>query len=83
MLDSLMGEREHPLMRETRRECLEDLWDIGGVTEVLNEIRSGCITVREVYVDVPSPMSLPFQWQVETEEMYEYSPSTPGIRRCV
>ena len=82
MLDSLMGEREHPLMRETRRECLEDLWDIGGVTEVLNEIRSGCITVREVYVDVPSPMSLPFQWKVETEEMYEYSPSTPGIRQA-
>lgn len=82
MLDSLMGEREHPLMRETRRECLEDLWDIGGVTEVLNEIRSGCITVREVYVDVPSPMSLPFRWKVETEEMYEYSPSTPGIRQA-
>ena len=27
---------------------------------------------REIWLDVPSPMSLPFQWQAEAEEMYEY-----------
>lgn len=83
LLDSIIGERDHPLIRETRRECLEDLWDIDGVTEVLNGIRSGQITVREVYVEVPSPMSLPLQWQAEAAEMYEYSPATPGIRQAV
>ncbi len=34
-------------------------------------------------MDVPSPMSLPFQWQAEAAEMYEYSPVTQGIREAV
>lgn len=83
MLDSIMGEKDHPLIRETRRECLEDYWDIGGVVEILNGIRSGQIAVREIYVDVPSPLSLPFQWQAEAAQMYEYTPATPGIRQAV
>lgn len=83
MLDTLTGEREHPLIRETRRECLEDQWDMEGVTHILNQIRSGQIAVREIYLEVPSPLSLPFQWQAEAAEMYEYSPATPGIRQAV
>lgn len=83
LLETLMAEKDHPLIRETKRECLEDLWDIEGVISVLHAIRSGLITVREVYVDTLSPMSLPFQWQAEAAEMYEYSPTTPGIRQAV
>jgi len=83
MLDSLMNEKDHPLIRETKRECLEDQWDIDGVIQILHEIRAGLIHVREVCTDVPSPMSLPLQWQVEAAEMYEYAPATPGIRQAV
>ena len=63
MLSSLMDQPDHPLIRETKRECLEHQWDISGVMEILAKIRSGLITVREIWLDVPSPMSLPFQWQ--------------------
>ena len=83
MLSSLMDQPDHPLIRETKRECLEHQWDISGVMEILARIRSGFITVREIWLDVPSPMSLPFQWQAEAEEMYEYSPVTPKIRQTV
>jgi ATP-dependent Lhr-like helicase len=83
MLDSLINEKNHPLIRETRRECLDDQWDIDGAIEILNGIRSGTIAVREIYTDIPSPMSLPLQWQVEAAEMYEYSPTTPGMRQAV
>lgn len=88
LLDSLKTEegfREsaHPLIRETKRECLEELWDIEGVLEILNGIQSGVIAVREVYTDLPSPMSLPLQWQAEAAEMYSYSPTTDGIRQAV
>ncbi len=83
LLDMLVSEKNHPLIRETRRECLEDLWDIDSVVSVLHAIRSGLITVREVYVDTLSPMSLPCQWQAEASQMYEYSPTTPGIRQAV
>ena len=83
MLESLIQEKDHPLIRETRRECLEDQWDIEGVLSILHAVQCGQITVREVYLDTPSPMSLPMQWRVEAAEMYEYSPTTPGIRQAV
>lgn len=83
LLENLISEKDHPLIRETRRECLEDLWDVDSVISVLHGIRSGLITVREVYVDTLSPMSLPCQWQAEAAQMYEYSPTTPGIRQAV
>lgn len=82
MLDSLISEKAHPLIEETRRECLEDLWDLKGLMWLLSGIRSGLIGVREVYTQTPSPMSLPLQWQTEAAQMYEYSPSTPGIRQA-
>ncbi|MBQ7839853.1 MAG: DEAD/DEAH box helicase [Lachnospiraceae bacterium] len=83
MLERLIHEKGHPLMEETRRECLEDLWDIDGLMWLLSGIRSGGIRVHEIWVDTPSPMSLPLQWQAEAAEMYEYSPSTQGIRQAV
>lgn len=83
MLGSLIDLPDHPLIRETKRECLEDQWDIDGVIRVLEDIRAGVIRVREIHVDVPSPMSLPFQWQVESAEMYAYSPTTPKVRMAV
>lgn len=83
MLESLVQEKNHPLIRETQRECLEDQWDIEGMLGILHAVQSGQIAVREVYLDTPSPMSLPMQWRVEAAEMYEYSPTTPGIRQAV
>lgn len=81
MLDSLVQEKGHPLMVETSRECMEDLWDVEGLLWLLSGIRSGLVGVREVYVETPSPMSLPLQWQVEAAEMYAYTPVTPGIQK--
>lgn len=81
MLDSLKDEEHHPLLRETVRECLEDHWDIEGTVRILRDIRAGLIVVRELHVDAPSPMSIPFRWQTEAAEMYQYSPTTPGVRQ--
>lgn len=83
MLETLIQDKGHPIIRETRRECMEDLWDIEGLLSILHAVRCGQIAVREMYLDVPSPMSLPMQWQVEAAEMYEYTPTTTGIRQAV
>lgn len=61
---------------------MEVSMQIDGVIEILNSIRLGRIAVREVYTEVPSPMSLPLQWQAEAAEMYAYSPTTEGIRQA-
>lgn len=83
MMDSLLAAGEHPLIRETRRECLEDQWDIDGVEYVLSRIRSGAIVVHEIWTETPSPMSLPLQWQVEAAVMYDYYPATKGVPGAV
>lgn len=83
MLDSLARKENHPLIRETKRECLEDYWDMEGVEYLLSNIRSGQIKVVELHLDMPSPMSLPFRQQTEAAMMYDYAPTTKGIYSAV
>ena len=79
MLDSLIQCEKHPLVRETKRECLEDYWDVGGVEQVLNAIRAGSIRVVELYPETPSPMSLTLRRQTEASMLYEYTPTPSGV----
>ena len=83
MLEQVVREKEHPLIRETRRECMQELWDAEGVKELLCDIRSGMVEIREVYTEIPSPMSLPLQWGQEAAVMYDYSPTPRDIHRAV
>lgn len=83
MMEQVIREKEHPLMRETRRECMEQLWDLAGVREILGKVRSGQIRVREIYSDIPSPMSLPLQWAQEAAVMYDYAPTPRGVYGAV
>ncbi|MDF2943677.1 MAG: hypothetical protein K0S01_2535 [Herbinix sp.] len=82
MLDSLMKYGNHPLIRETKRECLEDYWDLPGLEYVLNRISSGAIQVYELFLDTPSPMSLPLRQQTEAAMMYDYAPTPMGIHHA-
>ncbi|HEX3023193.1 MAG TPA: DEAD/DEAH box helicase [Lachnospiraceae bacterium] len=82
MLDSLVRYEKHPLIRETKRECLEDYWDLQGVEYVLNGIQSGNIEVREMYLDTPSPMALPLRQQTEAAMMYDYTPTPIGVHQA-
>lgn len=83
LLEQVVREKDHPLIRETRRECMQELWDAEGVRELLCDIRSGAVEVREVYTEVPSPMSLPLQWAQEAAVMYDYAPTPRGIHAAV
>ena len=82
MLDSVIRYEEHPLIRETRRECLEDYWDIDGVIQVLQWIQSGKIQIRELFLELPSPMSFILRKKTEESLMYNYSPTPTGIIRA-
>ncbi len=79
MLDALVTSEHHPLVRETKRECLEDYWDVDGVEQILNAIRSGDIRVAELYPETPSPMSLTLRRQTEASMVYEYAPTPSGV----
>lgn len=83
MMEQVIGEKDHPLIRETRQECMRQLWDAAGVRELLCAIRAGLINVREIYTDTPSPMSLPLQWAQEAAVMYDYAPTPRKIHAAV
>ena len=81
VLGAVAGEKRHPLMQETLRECLEDYLDLNALREVISGVRSGRIAVRELHLAKPSPMSLPMRRQVEAELLYDYSPIPSAARR--
>jgi ATP-dependent Lhr-like helicase len=83
MLDALARQENHPLMRETRRECLEDYWDLDGVERLLNAVRAGTVRVRELYLEIPSPMSFLLRRQTEAAMMYDYAPTPRGLQAAV
>ena len=83
LLEQVVREKEHPLIRETRRECMHELWDAEGVKELLCDIQAGIVEVREVYTEIPSPMSLPLQWGQEAAVMYDYFPTPHGIHEAI
>ncbi len=49
--------QDFPILRETRREILEDLMDIKNATEILKRIKDGKIKTEVIYNDIPSPFS--------------------------
>ena len=83
LLEQVVRENEHPLIRETRRECMQELWDVEGVRELLCEICAGTVKVREIHTEIASPMSLPLQWAQEAAVMYDYAPMPRGIHTAV
>lgn len=83
MLDRLARHEDHPLMRETRRECLEDYWDLPGVERLLNAVRASKICVREMALEMPSPMSFLLRRQTEAAMMYDYSPTPRSLNAAV
>ncbi len=50
--------KEFPILREARREVLEDLMDIDNAKLVLDWIKDGKVKLKFVETDIPSPFSL-------------------------
>ncbi|MDR1538349.1 MAG: DEAD/DEAH box helicase [Clostridiales bacterium] len=71
LLEQTARFQSHPLIMETLRECLEDYWNLDGLKQVLEGMGSGRITVLELNLSHPSPMSLPLRRAAEAELMYE------------
>jgi len=79
MLEGAMRHAEHPLLRETKRECLEDFWDLPGLEKLLEDIQSGAVQVRELWSCAPSPMCLPLRRAAEMQMMYAYAPTPDKV----
>jgi len=48
---------DFPILKEARREVLEDLMDIENAEKVIKEIESGNIKIKEISTTIPSPFA--------------------------
>ncbi len=48
---------DFPILKEARREVLEDLMDIANTKQVLKDINDGKVKINEITTNVPSPFS--------------------------
>ncbi len=49
--------RDFPILKEARREVLEDLMDVHRAEEVLKMIESGCVKIEKIERKLPSPFA--------------------------
>jgi ATP-dependent helicase Lhr and Lhr-like helicase len=63
---------DFPILLETYRDCLQDLFDIGSLKIVLDEIKSGVTKIHYVQTASPSPMTAGLLFRFLSEQMYDY-----------
>lgn len=77
--EAVLKEPDHPAVVETYRECMNDIFDIKSLYEIIEQIAAGEIRVLDVYTEKPSPFSteLIFNfWQI-----YQYIYDLPVAER--
>ncbi len=60
-----------PIVLETVRECLQDVFDLPALTEVLTDLSAGRIRLHEVETDRPSPFSTSLLFGYVAAYLYE------------
>ena len=60
---------DFPILKETKREILEDLMDIESAKRILEEIKKNNIKVDQISTDLPSPFALTLVMQGSAELM--------------
>ncbi len=77
-LENAQKYMDHPLIVETMRECLEDIFDIPNTIRVLDDIKHGRIQVVEKKTWFPSPFASEILFQFEQEFLYMEKAPHPG-----
>ena len=62
---------DFPILLETWRTCLRDVFDLDVLKERLDEIRSGAIAIGDCVTPAPSPMALDATFDQINKYMYE------------
>jgi len=83
VLDNAIDYAGHPILEETRRECLNDYLDISSIENILRSIKNGVIQIHEIETDAPSSMSLPLRRQAEMVNVYDYYPMSARVKNAV
>ena len=65
------------ILKEARREVLEDLMDVTHATEILEQVEAGTLAVEETFTQIPSPFAFGLIVQgysdvIKIEECYDF-----------
>ncbi len=63
--------RNFPILLETYRECLRDVFDIKGLTGILQDIERRAIRVRAVETRIPSPFAASLTFNYTANFLYD------------
>ena len=75
LLEEVMAYDDFPILLETWRTCLKDLFDMASMHRLLEELENGTITWTGVQTPHPSPMAMNTAWRQINH--YMYMPDTP------
>jgi len=79
LLEAVRSYEDFPVLIETWRTCLEDEFDLENLKLVLDELRTGTITVTSTVTRAASPFAGHLVWKQTNQYMYE--DDTPLLAR--
>ena len=71
LLEAARREEDFPIVLEALRECLQDVFDLSALREVMDGLASGSIKMSEVCTAAPSPFAAPLVFGYLGEHLYE------------
>ncbi|MDH5729541.1 MAG: DEAD/DEAH box helicase, partial [Gammaproteobacteria bacterium] len=79
LFDAVKKFNDFPILLETWRSCLHDMFDIENLHQLLNELECGVIEWSETSTYYPSPMAMSVSWDQINNYMYrDDTPSSTG-----
>ncbi|MEZ3498383.1 ATP-dependent helicase [Pantoea sp. KPR_PJ] len=61
---------DFPILIETARECLQDVYDLPALQQLMARIQNGSVTLTEITTEVPSPFAAPLLFGYVAEFIY-------------
>ncbi len=71
LLEVASGYASFPIILETIRECLQDVYDVPALRDLLNSLRDGRVRVHEVFTEHPSPFAQSLLFGYVASFLYE------------
>nr|WP_152209928.1 DEAD/DEAH box helicase [Bifidobacterium cebidarum] len=72
LLQSARTAKNFPLLLETARECLQDVYDMPALHEVMTGLEAGNIVIKDVETETPSPFAENILFGFVGAVMYQY-----------
>ncbi|MDR6712484.1 ATP-dependent Lhr-like helicase [Pseudomonas hunanensis] len=71
LLQIAQGHPDFPILIETARECLQDVYDLPALDALMQRLQDGNVQIAQVTTEVPSPFAASLLFGYVAEFMYE------------